>query len=74
MYSSEIANLEMTPEKWADLNRSVSEKEYRRIVMDYQRREEERLPSCASTFGLCRNFAFGKCTNKGFCRFKRKTA
>ena len=74
MYERELANLEMTPGMWADLNRWVSEDEYHKIVADYQRREEEKLPNCASTFGLCRNFAFGKCTNKGFCRFKRENA
>ena len=39
MYEKEIEKLEMTPEKWYELNSILSDSEYSRIVMDYQERE-----------------------------------
>lgn len=69
-YVKNIKNLTMTPEMWGELNSHLPSEEYRKIVNDYQHREWERLPSCKSIFGLCRNFACGKCTAKKSCKNK----
>ena len=50
----------------------ITQDEYRKIVMDYQKREFDRLPTCNTIFGLCRNFACGKCTAKKSCKNKVK--
>lgn len=71
-FEKNIKNLTMTPEMWGELNKCLSAEEYRKIVNDYQHREWERLPSCNSIFGLCRNFSCGKCTKNGKCSSKIK--
>ena len=72
MYEKEIEKLEMTPEKWYELNSILSDSEYSRIVMDYQEREFRNLPKCNSIFGVCRYFTSGRCNYKGKCRHKGK--
>lgn len=69
-YVKNIKNLTMTPNMWYGLSLEVSPDEYHTIVMDYQKREFNRLPNCNSIFGLCRNFACGKCTAKKSCKNK----
>lgn len=70
MYKEELEELRMTPEMWSDLDRELDETEYRRMVIDYQRREYERLPYCSSLFGVCRNFDGGHCTSGACCKHK----
>ena len=72
MYEKELKNLTMTPEKWIQLDRLLSNEEYRAIVMDYQKREWNNLPRCNSLFGVCRYYCQGRCGNKARCRNKVK--
>lgn len=74
-YAKNLADLTMTPAMWkeldAELNGSGNEwsKEYHDLVMDYQRREEERRPTCNTDFGTCRYCGKGfKCGYSGSCR------
>ena len=67
-FDENIKNLTMTPDMWYELSNRVSSDEYRKIVMEYQEREFNRLPTCNTIFGLCRNFAGGKCTAKKSCK------
>ena len=69
-FTHEIETSTMTPEKWAMLNRAITPEEYRVMVIDYQRREFERLPKCKTLFGVCRYWASGRCTNKERCASK----
>lgn len=62
-----IESNQMLPADWARLDRTVPAAEYRRIVLAYQKREDERRPRCRLLFGLCRNYAFGKCTAREWC-------
>ena len=74
-YAKNLADLTMTPAMWkeldAELNGSDNEwsKEYHDLVMDYQRREEERRPTCNTDFGTCRYCGKDfKCGYSGSCR------
>lgn len=69
-FEKNIKNLTMTPNMWMELNNSIPESDYVKIVMDYQNREWQKLPSCKTIFGLCRNYCNGKCTKKGKCASK----
>ena len=71
-FEKNIKNLTMTPDMWYGLSLKVSHDEYHEIVMDYQKREFDRLPECKTIFGLCRYYSFGKCTKKGKCVSKCK--
>lgn len=66
-----LAALTMQPSDWKMLDTILDSDEYRAIVLEYQEKERQRLPSCKSLFGICHNFAGGKCTSRNFCSFKQ---
>ena len=70
-FHGRLENLTMRPSDWSDLNAAVENDIYRAVVNEYQHMEWERLPHCSSLFGLCRNYACGRCTSKHFCECKK---
>ena len=81
-----LDTLTMEPSDWRKLEAEMNNPnhdskfhewtpEYRKIVLDYQRREEEARPTCDTLFGTCRYCGFGfKCGYKGHCKNQRKAA
>ena len=53
MFDEELKSLTMTPDMWKKLDSVLAEDEYRKVVLDYQHREFERLPKCKTLFGVC---------------------
>lgn len=67
-----LDSMMMKPEDWTELSKTVTEKEYHDLVMDYQKREEASRPRCESLFKLCRWCDHeSRCCSKEVCRFKR---
>ena len=64
-----LESLTMQPSDWKILDIILDSDEYREVVLEYQEREKQRLPSCTSLFAVCRNFDNGKCTSHTFCSF-----
>ena len=63
----------MEPQDWAGLALRVAPAEYRRLVLDYQKRGEGRLPRCGSVFKVCRRCTpESRCASRGFCKLKRE--
>ena len=70
MFDEELKSLTMTPDMWKKLDSVLAEDEYRKVVLDYQHREFERLPKCKTLFGVCRYWSAGRCTKKAYCHSK----
>ena len=71
MFDKELKTLMMEPHMWKTLNELLPADGYRKVVLDYQHREFEKLPECKTLFGVCRYWSSGRCANKGHCRCKR---
>jgi len=68
-----LESLTMKPEDWSELDKSVTTEEYRRIVNEYQSREEEKLPFCKSCFKVCRYLTrLGRCGDRNWCSLQLK--
>lgn len=70
--AEKIENLQMTPEDWSKLNHMVGDDAYRKIVIDYQRRKEDKYSSCKLLFGVCRYWSCGRCTYSGYCGTRKE--
>lgn len=72
MFTKELKTLKMTPNGWKMLSLSMSEDEYRMIVVEYQKRENEerfsKMPRCKKMFGVCRYWNNGRCGYCGSCK------
>ena len=70
VFKVKLDNLQMEPRDWSILNHELSNGEYVKVVNDYQRRKEMRLPTCGHLFGVCRYFVRGRCNCKHYCELK----
>ena len=65
--------LKMESSDWSKLSNTVNSDEYRSLVNDYQKRENETRPVCDTLFGTCRYCGYDfKCGYKGYCNHKMK--
>lgn len=74
-----LDTLTMELSDWTKLEKELKAggraKDYRSIVLSYQRREDAVRPICDALFGTCRYCGFGfKCGFKGPCSKKRRAA
>ena len=73
-FENKIKDLKMKPEDWFQLNLTLNNDDvYRKIVNDYQKRENDLLPTCTADFPVCPYLTDGRhCNCKTECKFQRR--